>query len=155
MVAPNSKILSAACSKCGHQHAVRKWPDGRFTADACGPLEVARPMTTRRPSLFSAKPTTCDLGHNHPSKVEARVCREVHAEAPAGASVYRNARLPLWALPPTDAGLPHYCNVDFVITEGGEVSRLVDAKKGRRSRDWQRGRASVEASYGVKVEERS
>jgi hypothetical protein len=32
---------------------------------------------------------------------------------------------------------------------------LIDAKSGRRSRDWERGRAAVEASYGVRVEERS
>lgn len=112
-------------------------------------------------SHYNARPTDCARGHRHASKVEARVCASVYAEAkkdtfPEAPRVFRNARLPLWALPPTDAGLPHYCNVDFVIyAPAGGIVRIIDAKSGKRSRDWERGRAAVEATYGVKVEERS
>lgn len=33
------------------------------------------------------------------------------------------------------------------------IVRLVDAKSGRVSRDWRRGAAACEATYGLKVEE--
>lgn len=124
-------------------------------------------------SHFNAKRTVCEAGHAHPSKAEARVCASVYAEfseevAEWGYRILRNVRLPLWSLPPTDAGLPHYCNVDFAIyapheaTEigfrrksQGALVALIDAKCGRRSRDWERGRAAVEATYGIRVEERT
>lgn len=115
--------------------------------------------TTKKPagkSHYSAKATTCERGHNHPSKVEARVCAHVYAEWIKPDCIYRNVRLPLWSLPPTDAGIPHYCNVDFAVVAPSLIFvALVDAKSGRRSRDWERGRAAVEATYGVRVEERS
>lgn len=107
----------------------------------------------KRSTFSNAKATTCDLGHNHPSKVEARVCARVHAETTAPRRVYRNVRLPLFALPQTDAGIPMYLNVDFVVVEGTKIVRLVDAKTGRVSRDWRRGAAACEASYNLKVEE--
>lgn len=113
--------------------------------------EVERPR-----SHWAATPTTCTRGHRHQSKVEARVCPVVATEAEAAkATLYRNVRLPLWALAPTDAGIPMYCNVDFVFVSGGRIVRIVDAKRGRRSRDWARGRKAVEATYGVAVEELS
>lgn len=109
----------------------------------------------KKRSHFNARRTTCLAGHSHPSKVEARVCADVHLIAKWDhARVFRNVRLPLLALPPTDAGLPHYCNVDFALVKDGKIIRLIDAKSGRSSRDWERGRAAVEASYGIRVEER-
>lgn len=106
-------------------------------------------------STFSAKQTTCERGHRHRSKVEARVCARVYADAEQdGMTAYRDARLPLWALPPTDAGIPFYITIDFVVKDvSGRIARLVDAKSGRRSREWARGRAAAEATYGIKVEE--
>ncbi len=117
------------------------------------PPPVAPSMPGR--SHFNATPTTCDAGHRHASKVEARVCPVVRAEAPAGATVYRNVRLPLFALPPTDTGLALFLNVDFVVIVDRRIVRLVDAKSGRVSRDWRRGAAACEATYNVKVEELS
>lgn len=81
------------------------------------------------------------------------MCPVVRGEAPKGATVYRNVRLPLFALPPTDAGIPLYLNVDFVVVSDRRIVRLIDAKSGRRSRDWRRGAAACEATYGLKVEE--
>lgn len=127
-----------------------------ISAPGAAPLR-AHPKSTvlgaRKRSHFSAVATTCERGHRHPSKVEARVCAWVYARASEGETVYRNVRLPLFALPPTDAGLPHYCNVDFATVKSGRLYWLVDAKSGRRSRDWERGRAAVEATYGLRVEE--
>ena len=115
---------------------------------------IAQVKAVPRKSTFSnAKPTTCDLGHNHPSKVEARVCKRVHDETVAPRRVYRNVRLPLFVLPPTETGIPMYLNVDFVVIEGTKIVRLADAKTGRVSRDWRRGAAACEATYGLKVEE--
>lgn len=140
--------------------------------DCAGPQSVRRRVAfeAEKPkgrSHFNAKATVCERGHRHPSRVEARVCASVYATYGHDPSltIYRNVRLPLWTLPPTDAGIPHYCNVDFaVLGYIGHESKnglwkglvaLIDAKSGRRSRDWERGRAAVEATYGVKVEEQS
>lgn len=148
--AANGKSRWACCgapvlSLTGHKCAVR--PDQ-------APLDYPPVKAAPKRTTFSnAKATTCDLGHNHPSKVEARVCRRVHDETVAPRRVYRNVRLPLFALPPTDAGIPMYLNVDFVVVEGTKIVRLVDAKTGRVSRDWRRGAAACEATYGLKVEE--
>lgn len=123
------------------------------------PAAVAPTVATkaRGRSTYRAQRTTCELGHSHPSKVEARVCHAVYRDHGMNALIFRNVRLPLWALPPTDNGIPHYCNVDFVLyaKEKGGIVAMIDAKSGKRSRDWERGRAAVEATYGVKVEERS
>ncbi len=115
--------------------------------------EAVGAATDKGHSHFNATNTTCLLGHAHPSKVEARVCARVHAETTAPRRVYRNVRLPLFALPPTDAGIPYYINVDLVVVEGTKIVRLVDAKTGRVSRDWRRGAAACEASYGLRIEE--
>ena len=137
--------LTAAC-RCRAVGAPR--PVAAPSVEA--PRRAAR---TRGRSHFNATATTCVHGHNHQSKVEARVCPVVRAEAPAGATVYRNVRLPLFALPPTDAGIPLYLNVDFVVVVDRRIVRLVDAKSGRVSRDWRRGAAACEATYGLRVEE--
>jgi hypothetical protein len=147
VIAPNSASRWACCGA----------PVVSLTAHKCAvkaPLDAPPVRPAARKSTFSnAKPTTCDLGHNHPSKVEARVCRSVHEETTVG-KVYRNVRLPLFALPPTETGIPYYLNVDFVVIVNSQIVRLVDAKTGRVSRDWRRGAAACEATYGLKVEER-
>ncbi len=121
--------------------------------DRFAPSMPARGGKVAGRSHFNATPTTCDAGHRHASKVEARVCPVVRRAAPDGATVYRNVRLPLFALPPTNAGIPLYLNVDFVVVVDRRIVRLVDAKSGRVSRDWRRGAAACEATYGLKVEE--
>jgi hypothetical protein len=169
------RVLTAECSRRGHGRTRVARLGGVFAAECCDrakfralvgtakPIESSAKTFDRRPgeaarrSHFNAVRTTCALGHTHPSKVEARVCASVYAEYGSwdDTTIYRNVRLPLWRLPPTDAGLPHYCSVDFAVFRHGLMMALIDAKSGRRSRDWERGRAAVEASYGVRVEERS
>lgn len=109
-------------------------------------------------SHFNAKATVCERGHRHDSKVEARVCASVYVEAVEPVRVYRNVRLPLWCLAPTATGIPMYARIDFAVVDGCRLVRLIDAKHakaGHASRDWARGRAAVESTYGLKVEERS
>jgi hypothetical protein len=115
--------------------------------------EAVGAATDKGHSHFNATNTTCLLGHAHPSKVEARVCARVHHERADGDVIYRNVRLPLFALPPTARGIAMYLNVDFVVTRNRRMVRIIDAKSGRRSRDWARGAAACEATYGLKVEE--
>ena len=155
MIAPNPSHRPPANGKS--RWACCGAPVLSLTGHKCAvPVTLDTPpvrTAPKRPTFSNAKATTCDLGHNHPSKVEARVCRRVHDNTVAPRRVYRNVRLPLFALPPTDAGIPMYLNVDFVVIEGTKIVRLVDAKTGRVSRDWRRGAAACEATYGLKVEE--
>lgn len=117
----------------------------------------------KRSSTYSAKRTKCSRNHNHPSKVEARVCEAVHLEWCSPHEVYRNVRLPAWSIGRTDAGIPHYVSVDFAVVEVVpmlhgtifKIAYLCDAKLGKRSRDWERGRAALQTTYGVSVVERS
>jgi hypothetical protein len=96
-------------------------------------------------------------GRKFPSKTEALVYRRLRAECDAaGLLLVLQARMPVWAL--TDStGRPGYVTPDFVILDGRmRILRIVDAKPRNRkavSRDWNRGRRALEASYGVKVEE--
>jgi len=153
-----SKTAGIRCNACGTSLPTLTAPC-RCKSVATGErdrfapsMPAAAEKVTGR-SHFNATPTTCVLGHRHQSKVEARVCPVVRDAAPVGATVYRNVRLPLFALPPTDAGIPLYLNVDFVVVVDRRIVRLVDAKSGRVSRDWRRGAAACEATYGLKVEE--
>ena len=136
--------LTAPC-RCKNVHGERD----RFAPAV--PVAVA----SKGRSHFNAKDTTCLLGHAHPSKVEARVCARLHHERADGDVIYRNVRLPLFALPPTARGIAMYLNVDFVVTRDRHMVRIIDAKSGKRSRDWSRGAAACEATYGLKVEEMS
>lgn len=106
-------------------------------------------------SWSQAKATDCLAGHNHPSKMEARVCNRLSSEcAEAGSTLFRNVRMPLLSIASRDTGTPLYLTVDFGIVVGGRLSRLVDAKaKGRVSRDWKRGARACESAWGIKVEE--
>ena len=103
----------------------------------------------------AATPTECGCGRKHPSKMEARVCARLRAELGRGQRLYHNARMPLFVLPPSETGTPHYLTVDFLITRSdGSVWRAIDAKaKGRVSRDWRRGAAAFQSTYGIKIEE--
>lgn len=107
----------------------------------------------------NAKKTTCAALHSHPSKVEARVCDRLRDDVlreEGGAKLVRNVRLPLIAS--TLFGcVPLSMTVDFAVySPSGKLLRLIDAKSGRRrSRDWARGKAVLEASFGVTVEEMS
>jgi hypothetical protein len=92
--------------------------------------------------------------------MESRVCVAVRAELRPGDRLYHQVRLPLWALPPQNDGRPHTLCVDFVVVrplDGGAFSiRLIEAKAPTRvSRDWRSRAAACEATYGVRLEERS
>lgn len=104
----------------------------------------------------------CDAEHIHDSRMEARVCMALRSElAGTGLVVFVHARLPVWCLGPQPSGRPDYVTIDFAVLRPGAVPavvRLVDAKPRRRaatSRDWRRGRRALEATYGIRVEERA
>lgn len=105
---------------------------------------------------YSAKPTFCDAGHRHPSKVEARVCGELRTELlGTDLRLFLAPRLPLFAIAPSERGRPLYFTPDFaIVAPGGKMVRIVDAKSGRRrSPEWRRGKSAAEATYGLRVEE--
>ena len=96
----------------------------------------------------SAKKKACAQGHAHPSKTEAAVCDRLHLEARVTeARVYTQVRLPLLALAPDANGRPLYLTIDFLVVRGFS-KRYIDAKAGRVSRDWRRGKAAFEVTYG-------
>lgn len=110
-------------------------------------------------SHWNASPTIVD-GIRFASKTEARVYRRLKAELNAGERLYCHVAMPLWSLAPRSNGRPHTLNVDFILVrpqEGIGVWRAVDAKPTgrRRSRDWARGAAAFEASYGIRIDEAS
>ncbi len=115
------------------------------------------PEYARKTTWSNAKPTVCRIGHRHASQMEARVCGRLTQECddfPGLGTLYQQARIPLWTLAPGKNDRPLYLTVDFVIVKDGKMVRAIDAKaKGRISRDWRRGAAAFEATYGIKIEE--
>ena len=89
-----------------------------------------------------------------PSKTEARVYGRLVKDYGAE-NVYCQVRFPLLSIARTDAGIPMYFTLDFIVTAHPLASKLyMDAKSGtRRSRDWARGRAAFEKMMGCKVQE--
>jgi len=116
------------------------------------------PEHARKRSWSNATPTACDCGRKHASKMEARVCarlrREIDANILDALTLYQQVRFPLFSLAPNEKGAPHTITVDFVVCSGSHLFRAIDAKaKGRVSRDWRRGAAAFEATYGIRIEE--
>jgi len=105
----------------------------------------------------NAKATICDRNHRHPSKLEARVCFEVHLEfrkalAAGTVNIYRSVSFPLLALATINGDKCFRFSPDFlVIDEAGKICRCIEAK-GRESRDYQLRRAAWERQYKCKVE---
>ena len=128
------------------------------------PLEETRgPITPGRNAILTgpwsaAKPTDCPRGHRHGSRIEARFCGIVLAEASAEERVFVHARVPLWVLGADAGGRPaSYFTPDFLVLGPGPdgrpvIRRCFDAK-GRTSREWRRGRAAFQETYGVEVVE--
>ena len=124
---------------------------GKVTTGGTPPRFGKRPWS-------NAVPSHCLSDHNHPSKMEARVCDRLTAEVAGNwrekEVLFRQVRLPLLSIAPESDDKPMYFSVDFAIVRGGKLHRLIDAKaKGRVSRDWRRGKAACEACYGITVEE--
>lgn len=131
--------------------------------DRAALLEAARRADRkRRGGPQGTRRSRCDLAdHVHDSVTEARVCGTLRSEL-AGVQVllFVATRLPAWALGPQPNGKPLYVSIDFAVVDPVtfRVLRLVDAKPKHQeavSRDWKRGRAALERTYGVRVEERS
>jgi hypothetical protein len=123
-------------------------------AHAKRPVDPTAPKARK---WSNAKRTVCAMGHTHDSKLEARVCDRLAAiPQPLGTMVLRGVRYPL--LSSCRAfDRPTYMTIDFSVYTlgngtGWHLTRLIDAK-GRTSREWTRGKAALEASVGVKVEE--
>jgi len=144
---PRAHRVGVSCVACDASKRSKK--GGRE------PRSVKPRTNTAKTPWSAARATVCLSGHNHPSKVEARVCKRLSAECEAdGTTLFRNVRLPLLSLGPQDTGTPLYITIDFGIVAGGKLSRLIDAKpKRRKSRDWLRGKRACESAWGLKVEE--
>jgi hypothetical protein len=88
------------------------------------------------------------------SKAEARVAQRLLLEARATkARLYRNVHVPLLSIAPEPGGVAFSLTVDFVLRYADGRTRYIDAKSGKRSRDWNRGRAAAEAELGTRIEE--
>ena len=98
----------------------------------------------------NARKAACPCGRTHPSRLERTVCLRLTAEAQAtGCQLRQQVRFPLLAVP---GGLA--ITVDFVLWRSPTDWRAIDAKSpGRVSRDWRRGAAAFQASYGRAIEE--
>lgn len=118
--------------------------------DLAGKPSKGGPPWKRRP-WSNAKPTECPDGHKHASKLEARVCGRLRGQLVGGQTLVQQVRLPLWSLASDERDRPRYATIDFGIIEANRLVRLIDAK-GRKSREWDRGAAAVEAAYGIPVE---
>lgn len=131
----------------GHLRAAQADLDGKAGVDRATTVLEGRPWS-------AARPTDCSCGRRHGSRLEARVCAHVRVPLAAadGYLLLQQIRLPAFTLAPRERGAAFYVTIDFGIVHRGRLVRLIDAK-GRRSRDWARGRAAIEASYGIKVEE--
>ena len=97
----------------------------------------------------NAVKTVCDDGHTHASKMETRVCQRLTARARVeGWTLLQQVRFPLLAIGKM------YLTVDFVLWRSKVEWHAVDAKAASRvSRDWRRGAAAFEATYGRRIEE--
>ena len=98
----------------------------------------------------NAVKTVCNGGHTHASKMEGRVCERLTARATVeGWDLRQQVRFPLLAL-----GNKMYLTVDFVLWRSRVEWHALDAKAASRvSRDWRRGAAAFEATYGRRIEE--
>lgn len=113
---------------------------------------TSSPGKTKKSPWSNATPTEVD-GIKFPSKTEARVYRRLRGELKAGERLYCQVRFPLLAIGPVERLRPLNFTVDFVIVQRDGTWRVIDAKTGRKSREWARGKAAFEATYNVKVEE--
>ena len=105
--------------------------------------------TLKRPRA-AAVPTKRE-GIRFGSKLEADVYVVLTAGLGSDERIYCHPRFPLVSVAPSANGAPLYFSPDFLIV-GPKGWRVVEAK-GRRSRDWERGKAAFVAAYGVEVEE--
>jgi len=119
-------------------------------------MPTARTATLRPDKLLDCERTGA---HAHGSRLEARVCAALTLEARAtGLRLFQQIRLPLLTSAPARnhnglcTGRALYITIDFaLVNAAGQIVRLIDAK-GRVSREWTRGAAAVEATYGIPVE---
>jgi hypothetical protein len=119
----------------------------------------------RRP-WSAAVPCGGEGGVRFASKTERRVWERLRAALRPGETLVRQVRMPLLSLAPDGGGKPLYLTVDFAVLSHAPAGddrwtalscglwvRWVEAKcRGRVSRDWRRGRAAWEATWGPIVE---
>jgi len=113
---------------------------------------------SRGKSKWNAKPTKVD-GIRFDSKVEAHVYERLVRQY-GKSRVYRQVRFPLLSIAPDSRRRPLYMTVDFVVKlqrfgiDAIDDMEVIDAKSGkRRSREWARGKAAFESTYGVQIME--
>ncbi len=135
------------CDTCGDA-----WP-------AIAGSATPRKAATKGKSHYANVPTECGKRHRHASKTEAAVCGALHAEYEAQEgngffSIIQQPCFPLLIIATRENDRPLYFTPDFVVWSSGRMLRVIDAKSGRRrNREWARGKAAFEATYGIKVEE--
>lgn len=113
--------------------------------------KVSEPALLDRPKnpWSNAQPTEVG-GIKFPSKVQARVYAALVSEY--GSDCIRcDVRMPLVSGIKEGAKCL-YITIDFAIVINGRVVKWIDAKTRRKSRDWVRGKAMFEASWGKIVE---
>ena len=108
-------------------------------------LNLAKPKR----KWSNAVKTVCNGGHTHASKMEGRVCERLTARAQVeGWTLLQQVRFPLLAIGKM------YLTVDFVLWRSKVEWHALDAKAASRvSRDWRRGAAAFEATYGRRIDE--
>ena len=107
---------------------------------------------SRKRPWSNAVPTVAD-GIRFRSGLESRVYVLLKATLVSGDAMFYAPRFPLIGVAPLERHKPLYFTPDFVIRRRDRTVEVYDAKSGRVSRDWARGKAMFQESYGWEVRE--
>lgn len=158
------KLAAMKCRRCGDTGRIVTEDGGAVCPAMCASAKAMIAAAPPAPNPFppakrpwsSAKRCASADGTPHASKMERAVYERIKRELRPGAVLLRQVRMPLLSIAPDNLGRPLYLTVDFaIIDESGPDAcdiRWVEAKGKRRSRDWARGKAAFEATWG-KIEE--
>lgn len=147
--ATGGRIVFTPGHVCGKRAEVGKTGAENSKVHSAGSFPASTSAPPR--SKFSnAKPTTCGDGHRHPSKLEARTCDRLTAEAKAsGWTLVQQVAFELTTIAPKRPGLRHKLRVDFLLVPPGW--RAIESK-GRESRDFRLRADAFAAAHGKPLE---
>lgn len=122
----------------------RRRSEGRSAFSSIGSRPFNRWNSGRRPHKYHAQRTICELGHHHPSKVEAAYCQKLQIMLKGGAiqSFEHEKR---YALTVNDRTIGHHKPDFTVINHDGSVE--VHEVKGFMTEDWKLRKALFEVLY--------